>query len=568
MTQVSAAPPKDPFTPTLRYDPPSPPVRADRKFIAACVRDALYESPLWQLEPALARRYALLASIPFPNTPAYAAISGSAPNSVTTFSSAVNHQAALLNLLHPNPPSTHLAPGPGLATCLLWEVVRALTAAKLMMRSIAIVDRRPRFTKYKNCFTGKEVVSWLLAQRITPNLTEALRLGAILLACGVIVPSTKDREDEVIEKHRTKELEREAMLRRIVAGSINIALGFNFSHLAMHRFTAHQMYQYLSNMRNHQLKLRAVVASPTSGPQSTVPPTVSQAVATLPRVSREGLAQTNEATRDLLRSYDKHQTNYSLHLGAALRDLLAESESNQSPTAVPVLQQQISRSTGGTSPSTDVPVHRRYVVHLTGPSQSQVNPASVPSRKLGEDEIVTFANDSTLYRFMTHENEELFRASALQPIPADWLIAHALFENLELSDRPVSVWSDSVYPLCFASVDAARYLIAGSRICANEDEAVRVLTRLLHLHIIESSTRVGPAKPDEVVRIGPDFLYRFNLDVNFSQIELDLESDFEQDAELFINRTDSLNLIMSRVLEAHGHSNLAQNPPTADPLPK
>lgn len=142
-----------------------------------------------------------------------------------------------------------------------------------------------------------------------------------------------------------------------------------------------------------------------------------------------------------------------------------------------------------------------------------------------QGESYTFTADATLYRFTSHKTRDSFVSAALRPTPVDWAFALALYQNLDLRDRPVSTWSEDCYPLCFIGSEAVRWLVEVERLAANEEDAIRIMTRLLHLHIIENSTRPEVTKADEVYKSSPSAYYRFNFLINFHDVEGDGDDD-------------------------------------------
>ena len=50
---------------------------------------------------------------------------------------------------------------------------------------------RRRFTKHKNCFTGRQAVQWMVSSRTVRDAEEAVKLGNDLMAAKLIVGVTK-----------------------------------------------------------------------------------------------------------------------------------------------------------------------------------------------------------------------------------------------------------------------------------------------------------------------------------------------------------------------------------------
>lgn len=178
-------------------------------------------------------------------------------------------------------------------------------------------------------------------------------------------------------------------------------------------------------------------------------------------------------------------------------------------------------------------------------SYSGSSSSSPPIYVFGQDtpgEVHHFTNDTTLYKFTVHRSRAQFESSALRANPVDWALALALYQNLDLRDRPVNSWSDNIYPLCFIGLEAVTWLVETVRVAANVDEAVRMLTRLLHLRMIENSTRPGAPKPDEVVKASPSALYRFNFLINFDDVDGDDDDSHPGGAASMMPNMPNMNM--------------------------
>ena len=65
-----------------------------------------------------------------------------------------------------------------------------------MRRSLGNGKHRRRFTKHRNCFTGRQAVQWLVASGIVRTSEAAVRLGNELMHAKLIVGVTKGARDK------------------------------------------------------------------------------------------------------------------------------------------------------------------------------------------------------------------------------------------------------------------------------------------------------------------------------------------------------------------------------------